>query len=139
MVISSNDVTCRKTSVSVARSGGAGRQGEGVVSSPDVHSYQDARLRIVGSKTPQALDVLSRGELDLKVLSVIWNDGDAVVLLHRTGSWEDWLRGWRRVDRVIGWFLREPGPLIAPARRKMRQVHVLPSLLCCIRPRHPRV
>jgi hypothetical protein len=65
----------------------------GVISSPDVHSYQDARLRIVyGSKTPQALDLLSRGELDLKVLSVIWNDGDAVVLLHRTGSWEDWLR-----------------------------------------------
>jgi hypothetical protein len=66
---------------------------EGVMSSPDVHSYQDARLRIIyGSKTPQALEVFSHGELDLKVLSVIWNVGDAAVLLHRTGSWEDSLR-----------------------------------------------
>jgi hypothetical protein len=52
--------------------------------------FEDARLRIVyNSTTPQALDVVRRGDLDLKVMSVIWNDGgDAVVLLHRTGSWE---------------------------------------------------
>jgi hypothetical protein len=51
-------------------------------------------LRIVHSSTaPQALDVFKRGDLDLKVLSVIWNDaGDEVVVLHRTGSWEDSLR-----------------------------------------------
>ena len=66
---------------------------KGVVTAPDQHVFEDARLRIVYSSTaPQALDVLRRGDLDLKVLSVIWDDGgDAVVVLHRSGSWEDWL------------------------------------------------
>jgi hypothetical protein len=69
---------------------------KGVITAPDVHSYHDARIRIEYSNgKPQALDVFRRGDtsLDLKVLSVIWNDGgDAVVVLHRTGSWEDSLR-----------------------------------------------
>jgi hypothetical protein len=67
---------------------------KGVISGPDQYTYQDARLRIVySSTTPQALDVCRRGDLDLKLLSVIWQDGgDAVVVLHRTGSWEDSLR-----------------------------------------------
>jgi hypothetical protein len=66
---------------------------KGVVTAPTQHVFEDARLRIVYSSTaPQALDVLRRGDLDLKVLSVIWDDGgDAVVVLHRSGSWEDWL------------------------------------------------
>jgi hypothetical protein len=70
------------------------RQGEGASTAPDQHMFEDARLRIVYSSTaPQAHDVFRRGDLDLKVLSVIWNSGgDAVVVLHRSGSWEDWLK-----------------------------------------------
>ena len=35
------------------------------------------------------LDVWKISETETKVLSVIWNDGgDAVVLIHRGGSWE---------------------------------------------------
>jgi hypothetical protein len=73
---------------------------KGVVTAPDVHSYHDARLRIEYSNGKrQALDVFRRGDLDFKVLSVIWNDGgDAVVVLHRTGSWEDNLR---RVAKAV--------------------------------------
>jgi hypothetical protein len=63
---------------------------------PGQHVYEDARLRIVYSSTaPQALDVFRRGDLDLKVLSVIWSGGDgdgSVVVIHRTGSWEDQLK-----------------------------------------------
>jgi hypothetical protein len=60
---------------------------------PDQSIYQDARLRIVyRSTTPQALEVFRRGDLDLKVLSVIWNGEEAVVVVHRTGSWETSLR-----------------------------------------------
>jgi hypothetical protein len=67
---------------------------KGVITAPDQHVFEDARLRIVYSSTaPQALDVFRRGDLVLKVLSVIWNDGgDAVVVLHRSGSWEDYLK-----------------------------------------------
>jgi hypothetical protein len=68
---------------------------KGVITPPPYqHVFEDARLRIVYSSTaPQALDVFRRGDLDLKVLSVIWNDGgDAVVVLHRSGSWEDYLK-----------------------------------------------
>jgi hypothetical protein len=67
---------------------------KGASTAPDQHVFEDARLRIVySSTTPLALDVFRRGDLDLKVLSVIWNDGgDAVVVLHRSGSWEDWLK-----------------------------------------------
>jgi hypothetical protein len=58
-----------------------------------LYSYRDTRLRIeYANGKPQALDVYRRGELELKVLSVIWNDGDAVIVLHRTGSWEESLR-----------------------------------------------
>jgi hypothetical protein len=67
---------------------------KGVVTAPDQHVFEDARLRIVYSSTaPQALDVFRRSDLDLKVLSVVWNDGgDADVVLHRSGSWEDYLK-----------------------------------------------
>jgi hypothetical protein len=67
---------------------------KGVIVPPDLFSYRDTRICIeYSSGKPQALDVFRRGDLDLKVLSVIWNDdGDAVVVLHRTGSWEDSLR-----------------------------------------------
>jgi len=63
----------------------------------DLYAYHDARIRIEynngNNGKPQALDVYRHGELELKVLSVIWNDGgDAVVVLHRGGSWEDSLR-----------------------------------------------
>jgi hypothetical protein len=39
-----------------------------------------------GGGQPQALDVFRRGDRDLQVLSVVWRDDDAVVMLHRTGS-----------------------------------------------------
>jgi hypothetical protein len=67
---------------------------KGVIIAPDLFSYRDMRIRIeCSSGKPQALDVFRLGDLDLKVLSVIWNDGgDAVVVLHRTGSWEDSLK-----------------------------------------------
>jgi hypothetical protein len=57
-------------------------------------SYHDARLRIEYiNGSPQVLDVYRHGELELKVLSVIWDDGgDAMIVLHRGGSWEDSLR-----------------------------------------------
>ena len=39
------------------------------------------------------LDVWKISETETKVLSVIWKDGgDAVVVIHRTGSWEDSLK-----------------------------------------------
>ena len=58
-------------------------------------SYHDARLRIEYiNGRPQVLDVYRHGELELKVLSVIWDDdgSDAMIVLHRGGSWEDSLR-----------------------------------------------
>jgi hypothetical protein len=60
----------------------------------DLYSYHDTRLRIEYTNgRPQALDVYRHGELELKVLSVIWNDGGGeIVLLHRGGPWEDSLR-----------------------------------------------
>jgi hypothetical protein len=69
--------------------------------------FEDARLRIeYCSGKPQALDVFRRGDLDLKVLSVIWNDGGdgdgSVVVLHRTGSWEDSLKRLAKAVRSSG-------------------------------------
>jgi hypothetical protein len=70
---------------------------KGVIIAPDLYTYHDARIRIeYNNGKPQALDLFKLGEmgsLDPKVLSVIWRDGgDAVIVLHRTGSWKDWLR-----------------------------------------------
>jgi hypothetical protein len=70
---------------------------KGVVTASDLYSYHDARIRIeYCSGKPQALDVFKRGDVgsrDAKVLGVIWNDGgDAVVVLHRGGSWETSLK-----------------------------------------------
>jgi hypothetical protein len=68
---------------------------KGTVTASDLYSYQDDRIRIeYHSGKPQALDLFKRGEMgsrDARVLSVVWNDGgdgDAVVVLHRGGSWE---------------------------------------------------
>ena len=61
-----------------------------------LYSYHDARLRIEYiNGRPQVLDVYRHGaSWNWKVLSVIWDDdgGDAMIVLHRTGSWEDSLR-----------------------------------------------
>jgi hypothetical protein len=69
---------------------------KGVLTSntPELYSYRDMRLRIEYSNgRPQVLDVYRHGELELKVLSVLWIDGgDEIVLLHRGGPWEDSLR-----------------------------------------------
>jgi hypothetical protein len=77
---------------------------KGIVTLSDLYTYHDARIRIEysGGK-PHALDVFKRGNMgsrDAKVLSVVWNDGDdgagsdgdAVVVLHRGGSWETSLK-----------------------------------------------
>jgi len=68
---------------------------KGTVTASDLYSYHDARIRIeYNSGEPHALDLFKRGVVgsrDVKVLSVIWNDGDgsdAVVVLHHGGSWE---------------------------------------------------
>jgi hypothetical protein len=84
----------RDLAVIVAKAKGATTTQTTAPDQPSQYVFEDARLRIVYNSTaPQALDVYRRGDLDLKVLSVIWNDGgDAVVVLHRTGSWEDNLR-----------------------------------------------
>jgi hypothetical protein len=37
---------------------------------------------------PSGLDVWLRNDLDRKVLAVIWNDNDAVVIGYRSGAWE---------------------------------------------------
>jgi hypothetical protein len=85
---------------------------KGIITASDSYSYHDARIRIeYGSgkphtltgatddkqmSVPASLDVFKRGDIgsrDAKVLSVVWNDdGDAVIVLHRGGSWEVSLR-----------------------------------------------
>jgi hypothetical protein len=50
---------------------------------------------------PHGLDVFKYGDYAAKVLSVIWTDGgDEIVMIHRTGSWEDSLK--RLAKAVIG-------------------------------------
>ena len=85
----------RDLAVKIAR-----EKGVLISNTPELFSYRDTRLRIEYSNgRPQVLDVYRHGELELKVLSVIWIDsGDAVIVLHRTGSWEDSLR---RLAKVI--------------------------------------
>jgi hypothetical protein len=90
-------VTGSKPRVGVARSGGGCRQGERRDDNPN-HRAGPAGTACVSrctaeeftiSTAPQALDVFRRGELELKVFSVIWNDGgDEIVMIHRTGSCE---------------------------------------------------
>ena len=85
---------------------------KGVIIAPNLYTYQDPRIRIEYSSgkphtltgetdnmqngRPASLELFKLGDAasrDAKVLSVIWNDDDdAVVVLHRTGSWEDSLR-----------------------------------------------
>ena len=56
----------------------------------DLFSYADARLGInYYTASPYTLNVWKISETETKVLSVVWNDGgDAVVVIHRGGSWE---------------------------------------------------
>jgi hypothetical protein len=71
---------------------------KGVIVGPDLYIYQDMRIRVeYRTVKPHALDVFRRGDLELKVPSVVWNEsnGDGsntVVILHRGGIWEDSLR-----------------------------------------------
>jgi hypothetical protein len=82
-------LSLRDLAVAVAKA-----KGVRISNTPEPYSYRDTRLRLEYSNgRPQALDVYRHGELELKVLSVIWIDGgDAVIVLHRGGSWEDSLR-----------------------------------------------
>jgi hypothetical protein len=56
----------------------------------DLFSYADPRLGInYYTASPYTIDVWKISETETKVLSVIWKDGgDAVVVIHRGGSWE---------------------------------------------------
>jgi hypothetical protein len=69
---------------------------KGVITAPDVHSYADSRIRIeYDASNPHVLDVFKHSDSNLKVLSVVWHDGDGidpVIVLHRGGSWEHSLR-----------------------------------------------
>jgi hypothetical protein len=63
-------------------------------SAAGVWSYADKRLRIeFDTSDPHALTIWKISETETKVLSVIWQsadvNGDAVIVLHRGGSWED--------------------------------------------------
>ena len=82
-------LSLRDLAVAVAKA-----KGVRISNTPELYSYRDTRLRLEYSNgRPQALDVYRHGELELKVLSVIWIDGgDAVIVLHRGGSWENSLR-----------------------------------------------
>ncbi len=63
------------------------------VKGKDLFSYADVRLGInYHTASPCMLDVWKISETETKVLSVVWNDDGAVVLIHRTGSWEVYLR-----------------------------------------------
>jgi hypothetical protein len=75
----------------------------------DLYTYQDTRIRIeycsgnMPNGRPASLELFKLGDTasrDPKVLSVIWQDGgDAVVVLHRAGSWEESLK---RVSKTLG-------------------------------------
>jgi hypothetical protein len=53
---------------------------KGVITAPDQHVFEDARLRIVYSSTaPQALDVFRSGDLDLKRDPERWRCGSASI------------------------------------------------------------
>jgi hypothetical protein len=67
---------------------------KGAITAPDVCSYADSRIKIeYDTSNPHVLDVFKHSDSNLKVLSVVWNDGgDAVVILHHGGSWETSLR-----------------------------------------------
>jgi hypothetical protein len=87
---------------------------KGVITASDSYSFHNERIRIEFSSGkphtltgatddkqnhgPASLDVFKRGDIgsrDAKVLSVIWNDGDdgdAVIVLHHGGSWENSLK-----------------------------------------------
>jgi hypothetical protein len=81
---------------------------KGTITVSDLYSYHDDRIRIeYHSGKPQALDLFKRGEMgrrDARVLSVVWNDdagSDAVVVLHRTGSWETSLKRLAKAVTVV--------------------------------------
>ena len=66
---------------------------KGTPTSPDLHGYADARLRIVYcTGSPHALDIWKISETEVRVFGLIWTDADAVVVIHRGGSWEQYLR-----------------------------------------------
>jgi hypothetical protein len=86
-------LSLRNVAVQVART-------KGRRSAAGVWSYADKRLRIeLDTSDPNALTVWKISERESKVLAVIWQEvkadanddasGDAVVVVHRGGSWED--------------------------------------------------
>jgi hypothetical protein len=78
-------LTLRDAAMLIART-------KGVKTSPGIWRYADKRLRIeFDSGDPHALTLWKQSELELKVLSVIWQPdvGEPVIVVMRGGSWED--------------------------------------------------
>ena len=80
--------------------------GEQYLTAPDLHTFSDQRLRIAyDTGSPHAIDIYKISEPEIRVLGAIWNpEGDCVVVLHRCGSWEDYLqrlaRGLAEADKI---------------------------------------
>jgi hypothetical protein len=70
----------------------------GVEIAPGLHRYVDNRLEITycpaGPSTPHTLQIAKLSPRPVVVFSAVWpaNGDDAVVLMHRAGSWEDSLK-----------------------------------------------
>ncbi len=63
---------------------------KGAITVPEQHTFTDARLRIeFWPRSPHALDIWKRSDRETKVFGQIWTpDGDAVMTVDKTGSWE---------------------------------------------------
>jgi len=64
-----------------------------------LYDYTDVLFKIAyraaTSAAPHAIEILKRSFVERQLLNVVWrddDDGDAMVVLHRVGSWQDSLR-----------------------------------------------
>jgi hypothetical protein len=65
----------------------------GTITAPNLNTYSDARLRIAYcTGKPNAIDIYKIGDREQRVFGVIWSDLDCVTVLHRAGSWEQYLQ-----------------------------------------------
>jgi hypothetical protein len=89
----------RDLAVSVVMAHGAEAKGADrlhlkLPAAPDLHTYSDQRLRIAyDTGMPHAIDIYKIGDREVRTFGAIWNpEGDCVVVLHRCGSWEQYLQ-----------------------------------------------
>jgi hypothetical protein len=73
---------------------------------PGQHRYTDHRLEIsyqaATAAAPHTLEIAKHGEGKVRVFNLVWADaGEAVVLVHRPGSWETSLRRLASPDHVM--------------------------------------